>query len=245
MAITPHLTMFKYFIISCLLVTAASSAIAQVKPDTIPAAAKKAGSKDTLKATRQDTLQERKLPVKKDPVFHPDSTHSPHKAVIHSLILPGWGQVYNHQWYFVPVIYGGLGLLVDAIIYNNTYYKEFLQLARYREYGITPTPGMAYYADAILYQNQPDQAIYDANDGYRRNRDLCILGFVAGWGIQCVQAYIQAKFIHSYSVDNNLSMRVEPGVLNQAQAFTQTSALSYVPGLKITFTFGKPAKKRF
>jgi hypothetical protein len=230
--------MYKYLLIIGLSIFSLSTVSAQ-NAHTIPKAAKIAGSRDTLKGKRLDTIAGKTPKVKKEKVYHPDSTHSPHTAVIRSLIIPGWGQLYNHQWYFVPAIYTGLGLLVDAIIFNNTYYKEFLQLAKYREYGITPTPGMPYYADAILYQQQPDQAIYDANDGYRRNRDLCILGLAGAWGIQCIQAYIQAKFIHSYSVDNNLSMRVEPGVLNHPSLFAQTSTGALVPGLKITFTFGK------
>jgi hypothetical protein len=230
--------MYRYLFIIWLTVFSISTVSAQ-KADTIPKAAKQAGSKDTLKGKRRDTIAVKSPKVKKERVYHPDSLHSPHTAVMHSLMVPGWGQVYNHQWFLVPVIYGGLGLLVDAIIFNNTYYKEFLQLSKYREYGITPMPGMPYYADAVLYQQQPDQAIYDANDGYRRNRDLSILGFVGGWGIQCIQAYVQAKFIHSFSVDNNLSFRVEPGVMNQPSLFAQTSTSSLIPGLKITFTFGK------
>jgi len=237
--------MYRYLLIIGFIFFSLSTVSAQTADTTHKAskatrkAAKAVSSKDTLKGKRQDTVAVKSPRVKKEKVYHPDSLHDPHKAVIRSLIVPGWGQLYNHQWYFVPAIYAGLGLLVDAVIFNNTYYKEFLQLAKYREYGITPTPGMAYYADAVLYQQQPDQAIYDANDGYRRNRDLCILGFAGAWGIQCIQAYIQAKFIHSFSVDNNLSMRVEPGVMSQPSLFAQTSAISVMPGLKITFTFGK------
>ena len=233
--------MYRYLLIIGLIIFGLSTVSAQ-KADSTSKAAKIAASKDTLKGKRADTIAAKSPKVKKERVYHPDSLHSPHKAVIRSLLVPGWGQLYNHQWYFVPAIYAGLGLLVDAIIFNNTNYKEFLQLAKYREYGITGTalkPGMPYYDDAVLYQTQPDQAIYDANDGYRRNRDLCILGFAGAWGIQCIQAYIQAKFIHSFSVDNNLSLRVEPGVLNQPSLMAQTSTSSLMPGLKITFTFGK------
>ena len=230
--------MYRYLLILLLSVFSLSTASGQTA-DTTSKAAKLAGSKDTLRGKRQDTIIHKTPRLKKEKVYHPDSLHSPRTAVLHSLMVPGWGQVYNHQWFLVPVIYGGLGLLVDAIIFNNTNYKEFLQLSKYREYGITPIPGQPYYADAVLYQQQPDQAIYDANDGYRRNRDLCILGFVGGWGIQCIQAYVQAKFIHSFSVDNNLSFRVEPGVMNQPSLFAQTSTSSLMPGLKITFTFGK------
>lgn len=230
--------MYRHLLIIALIIFSLSAVLAQ-KADTSSKAAKTSVGKDTVKSTRHDTVAAKTPRVKKEKVYHPDSTHNPHTAVMHSLMIPGWGQIYNHQWYFVPVIYGGLGLLVDAIIFNNTNYKEFLQLAKYREYGITPTPGMPYYADAVLYKQQPDQAIYDANDGYRRNRDLCILGLAGAWGIQCIQAYVQAKFIHSFTVDNDLTLRVEPGVMNQPSLLAQTSTSSLMPGLKITFTFGK------
>eukprot|EP01037_Dinobryon_pediforme_P011966 gene11966-12055_t len=153
---------------------------------------------------------------------------------MHSLILPGWGQVYNNHWWKVPVIYGGLGLLGWAIVFNNTYYNEFLALSKYREKGIVPKPTDAYYAQYQLYNNLPSQSLYDATDGYRRNRDLSILGIVGAWGINVVDAYIDAKFKHSYTVDTNLSMRVTPGLINQS-TYAQSFG-SYIPGIKITFT---------
>jgi hypothetical protein len=229
--------MYKYFFLTWLIVLFASAAMAQ-QPDTTSKAAIKASSRDTLKSTRHDTIvtREFKPKIKKEKVYHPDSTHSPHTAVMRSLLVPGLGQIYNHSWWKVPVIYAGIGLLADAIIYNNTNYNLFLTLSKYREFGTPPTPGQKDYAQAVLYSQQPDQALYDATDGYRRNRDLSILGVVGAWGINVIDAYIDAKFIHSYSVDNDLSFRIDPGLINQP-LFAQTSTSSLIPGIKITFTF--------
>jgi len=229
--------MYKQLLFISLIVLSALTAKAQ-QPDTTSKAAKKASSKDTLVSTKNDSLNARKFKPKPKPekVYHPDSTHDPHKAIMHSLLVPGWGQIYNHRWWKVPVIYAGLGLLVDAIIYNNTYYSEFLALSKYREFGVIPTPGQSYYADAIAYQYQPDQAIYDAEEGYRRDRDLCILGLVGAWGINIIDAYIDAKFIRSYSVDTNFTMKVSPSLLNQP-SFAFNTAPTYIPGIKITFAF--------
>ena len=228
--------MLKHLSVFCFLVLFSFSAIAQ-KPDTISKSAK-TGSRDTLISTRNDTIAEKEhVPkIKKEKDFHPDSTHSPHLAVMHSLMLPGWGQVYNHQWWKVPLVYAGLGLLVDAIVFNNTNYNEFLALSKYREFGTTPQPADKYYGQAILYSQVSSQALYDATDGYRRNRDLCILGFVGAWAINAIDAYIDAKFIHSFTVDNNLSMQVRPTVINQTM-FAQNLSGSNIPGLKVTFTF--------
>ena len=207
-------------------------------PDTTKKSVVLKSSRDTLMSTRNDTIVTKafKPKAKKEKVYHPDSLHSPHKAWTRSLFLPGWGQVYNHRWWKVPVIYAGLSLLGVAIVYNNTYYKEFLALSKYREHGQQPTSTQPYYTQYQLYIAQPDQALYDATDGYRRDRDLCILGVLGAWGINCIDAYIDAKFENAYTVDNNLAMKVTPALLNQ-QMFAQNLNSSFIPGIKITFTF--------
>lgn len=228
--------MYKYLLLVWFLACFALKAAAQ-QPDTSTIVKTQ---KDTLVSTKQDSIAASmfrpKVKKEKERVYHPDTTHSPHKAIMRSLMIPGWGQLYNHRWWKVPVIYGGLGLLGVAIIFNASNYNEFIALAHYREKGIVPTPTMPYYAEYNLYANQTSQAIYDASDGYHRYRDLCILGLLGAWGINVIDAYIDAKFQHSYSVDSNLSFKVTPSLLNQpTYALVPVNAL--IPGLKFTFTF--------
>ncbi|WPU99937.1 DUF5683 domain-containing protein [Mucilaginibacter sp. cycad4] len=225
--------MYKYLFFLVVSAFFISAAQAQVVDST--------GSKksDTLKVKHPVKTPSGSFAPKIDPakekIYHPDSTHIPHKAVIHSLMIPGWGQVYNHRWWKVPLIYGGLGLLTSAIIYNQHYYKEYLTLSRYRQ-GTPPNPGDPYYTEYNLYKDVPDANLSDARENSRRNRDLSILGFLAVWGIQAVDAYIDAKFIHSYTVDNNLSFKVAPGIINQP-VYAQGANYTYIPGIKVTFTF--------
>ncbi|MGZ3767579.1 MAG: DUF5683 domain-containing protein, partial [Mucilaginibacter sp.] len=72
-------------------------------------------------------------------------------------------------------------------------------------------------------------------DIYRRDRDLGILGFIGGWGIQMIDAYIDAKFIRSYTMDNNLSFKVSPGLIGQP-LYALNSYNTFIPAIKITFT---------
>jgi hypothetical protein len=211
-------------------------ALAQ-KPDTTTRSPAVKNSTDTSISASADTDVNRnvKPKPKKEKVYHPDTLHNPHKAVMRSLMIPGWGQVYNHRWWKVPVIYAGLSLFTVAIIYNTKYYNQFLAISTYREHGTPPNPGDKYYYEYHLYAAYPDQAIYDATDGYRRDRDLCILGFLGVWGINMIDAYIDAKFISAYTVDNNLSMKVAPTFLNQP-VYALTPVGSLIPGIKITFT---------
>lgn len=232
--------MYKYLLVIWLLAGVVFTARAQ-SPDTTKRNVIK-NSKDTLKATRQDTdvVRSNAPKIRKPKVYHIDTTHSPHKAVIRSLIIPGWGQVYNHRIWKVPIVYGTLGLIGWAIVFNAKYYKEYLAFteARYRGQPLKANVPAYYVTDyaALQANNVPDQSIYDAKDGYRRNRDLSILGFVAFWGVQTIDAYIDAKFIHSYTLDNNFSMHITPTFLNNpTYAFNATG--SYIPGIKATFTF--------
>jgi hypothetical protein len=227
--------MYKYLLVICLLAGFALTARAQ-NPDTTSSAILK-NKMDTLKASRADTdfMQSRKPKVRKEKVYHPDTTHSPHRAVMRSLIVPGWGQVYNHKIWKVPLVYGGLIGFGWAYVYNANNYRLFLALSKYRNHLIKPGPNDPYYFEYNQYSVFGDQAIYNAKDGYRRDRDLCILGFVAFWGINTIDAYIDAKLIHSYTLDNNFTMRIAPDFISQP-VYAQSSPISYIPGIKITFT---------
>jgi len=228
--------MYKYFFVVFLISGCFFKALAQ-KPDTTASAVK--SKADTIISAKKDTaaatLFKPNHKKRNEKTYHPDSTHSPHKAIMRSLMVPGWGQLYNGQWYLVPPIYAGLGLLGWAFVFNNNYYHEFLTLSQYRYNGIVPVPGQSQYNNYMLYINVPSQSIYDANDAYRRDRDLSILGFVGAWAINVIDAYVEAKFQNAYTVDNKLSMKVNAGFLNQF-AYVQNANSSFIPALKLTFT---------
>jgi len=228
--------MYKYLLVVFLVTGLALSARAQA-----PVLNAKPTPRDSINQ-RSDSVTSKRFAPKvthDDKIFHPDSTHSPHKAVMRSLMIPGWGQIYNHQWWKVPIIYAGLGLLADAIAFNQRYYAPNLVVAKYYEHG---TPYSASLPQAALYKeyidfNVPQQTVYDLVDSYRRDRDLSIMGFLGAWGIQMVDAYIDAKFQHSYTMDTDFSFRIEPAIINQQQTVYALYSGSYIPGIKLTMTF--------
>jgi len=228
--------MNKHLLLFSLLLLLTATAFAQ-KPDT-SGTNKKTRAKDTLRSTKYDTTvtQRAIIKPKTEKIYHPDSLHSPHTAVMRSIIIPGWGQLYNHRWWKVPLIYGGLVTLAYLEHWNNGYYQQFLALSQFREHGTQPATTNKYYTLYQEYAAVPDQSLYDATDAYRRDRDLCIIGFVGFWFINAIDAYIDAKFINAYAIDNNLSMSIKPSLLNQP-AYAQNSVGSYIPGIKITFAF--------
>jgi len=227
--------MCKYLLVILMVIGFALPALAQ-KPqlDSV-----KKSKKDSVNL-KQDTITSKRFvpKVTHEKTYHPDSNHSPHKAVMHSLMIPGWGQIYNHQWWKVPIIYAGLGLLVDVYIFNERGYAPNLIVAKYIEHGVNVRPGMPQYALYEFYEVQlgvPAQTVYDLVDSYRRDRDLGIMGFVGAWGIQMVDAYIDAKFQHSYTMDTDFSFKVSPTIINQQTMYANSFGGEVIPGLKLTF----------
>jgi Family of unknown function (DUF5683) len=180
-------------------------------------------------------------------VYHPDTNHSPQTAALRSALIPGWGQVYNHSYWKAPIIYAGLGLFGSSIINNQRVYSRFVALARIARTGTIPVnpsdPNykayQKYKADYQLYvvqNNYSPETLADIAGNYQRNTQLSILGVAGLWTLNIIEAYIEAKFIHSYSIDNNLSMKIAPGFTEPAY-YASNSMPANQPALKIIFSY--------
>jgi hypothetical protein len=246
--------MNRYWLIIIILLAGLS--VKAQTPDTVGHRTKK----DSINLKRDSATSKpfrSTIKVKKEPVYHPDSTHSPQKAAIRSLMFPGLGQIYNHHglWWRLPAIYAGLGLLAYNIYTNGKDYNAFLKESIWREHGRQPVldaSGQIEYVkdsqgnnlypvgeptpfyNGALITNIDDATIYAFKDNLRRNRDLSIFAFVGVWGINIIDAYVEAKFMHSYTMDNNLSFKVTPSFINQS-VYASNFNSTFTPGLKITF----------
>ena len=49
----------------------------------------------------------------------------PKKAIMYSAILPGLGQVYNRQYWKVPIIYAGMAAAFIAYDFNSSRYETY------------------------------------------------------------------------------------------------------------------------
>ena len=80
-----------------------------------------------------DTVQQVEASVK---------VHSPHKATMYSVILPGLGQAYNKKYWKLPILYAGVGALGYAIHFNTKYYKKYK--SAYRDWIINDPYSKSY-----------------------------------------------------------------------------------------------------
>lgn len=153
----------------------------------------------------QDTLV-----VTKDGVLADTSTitsHSPHKATIYSLALPGLGQAYNKKYWKIPIIYAGFGFLGYSIKINHTEMKKFTEAYRYVANNETYPIDNEYIT---RYPNTSD--LLRGRDFYRRKVELNIIYSAALYLLNVIDAAVDAHFF-DYDVSDNLSMHLEPAII--------------------------------
>ncbi len=199
--------LYPFFFIVALVSTVAS--IAQVS-DTAGA-----DIKITPLPTQTADSTERKI----DSVL---ATHSPRKAAIRSAILPGLGQAYNKRYWKIPIVYGALGTAAGIFFYNIKNYRElrFAYAAKYKASlppfnPANPTPG-PHRDSTDYFKIKPNLLPFDQNflkvnrDEFRRNVDYSVLAFILLWGLNVVDATVDAH-LKTFDVSPNLGFRFKPG----------------------------------
>jgi hypothetical protein len=137
--------------------------------------------------------------------------HSPKKAAIRSAILPGLGQIYNKKYWKVPIIYGALGISGAVLAYNLTNYRA-LKVAYRAKYNATLSPPDSSEWSKI----RPDLVPIDMNalrsyrDEFRRNIDYSILAIMLLWGLNVVDATVDAH-LKAFDVNPDLSLQFKFG----------------------------------
>ena len=80
--------------------------------------------------------------------------------------------------------------------------------------------------------NQITEVLRKRKDMYRKYRDLSIFAFVGVYLLSVVDAYIDAE-LSNFDISPDLSMRVEPTLLNGATGFKSKQSV----GVQCSFTF--------
>jgi hypothetical protein len=145
--------------------------------------------------------------------------HSPRKAIIRSAILPGWGQIYNKKYWKLPLVYGALGATAYVFVDNINTYKElrFAYAAKYK--ASLPVDRGRDSSDYRLLPSRyipvPMESLRNGRDQFRRYIDYSVLFFVFFWGLNVVDAAVDAH-LKSFDVSPDLTLRIKPGYSEMA-----------------------------
>lgn len=147
------------------------------------------------------------------------------KATVYSLLLPGLGQIYNGEYWKLPVYYTGLLFTASYYKHWNTNYKRYKRL-----YNEITDPDIEYTG-----RIQASTAQYHRNVS-RRYRDYFAAGFIAVYLLQVIDANVFA-FMQNFEVDDNLSMQIGPSVLPPDNIYAGNAPSAPTVGMRIGFTF--------
>lgn len=156
--------------------------------------------------------------------------HSPRKAAVRSAILPGWGQAYNKRYWKIPIVYAALGTTAGVFVYNIQNYRDlrFAYQAKYKaSLPIGQRDSTDYFKIKPKFINLDAEFLRYNRNEFRRNVDYTVLVFIVLWGLNVVDATVDAH-LKSFDVSPELSFRLKPGYSDMAK----TNGISLVLLLK-------------
>jgi len=163
------------------------------------------------------------------PATAPDDTltlfkPNPRTATIAAAIFPGIGQIYNRQYWKLPLVYGGLTGCAYAISWNNRTYQDYKRAyfsimldAKADPTGTHPENWSEDW-QVFISGNNPASYLHNTSfhntlkrnkDYFRRYRDMSIIITIAFWGICVADAYVDAQMF-DFDVSPDLSFHITP-----------------------------------
>ena len=184
------------------------------------------------KSTTTAPLTRRQLRQQRLSTFVPN----PAKATWSALVFPGGGQIYNHKYWKLPIVYGGFLGCAYALNWNNQMYSDYSQA--YLDI-MDDDPGTASYEDMLppRYNVEANKeyltrVFKNRKDNYRRQRDLSIFCFIGVYLLSVVDAYVDAE-LSNFDISNDLSVQVRPTTIESKQTTLRNQAY----GLQCSFSF--------
>jgi hypothetical protein len=150
----------------------------------------------------------------------------PRTVLLRSLILPGWGQATNKQYWVIPIVYAAAVGGVYTIWWNNDrykFYKSFLSQIIIEKKTEVYIPVKGELRGPFV-QTQIEPAV----KAYRRQRDLSWIGTAVGWTLQAIQANVSAH-LKGFDMTEDISLNFEPAL--------ESSSFGKSAGVKLKLNF--------
>lgn len=186
---------------------------------------------DTAAIKMPVTKLKRKVKIN---IFHVDTSkpYSPKYAIVRSAVLPGWGQMTNKKYWKLPFVYGALGTTGYIFFRNIKQFNEANAAFKNASDGITTNDSLIpepYYS----VRSRPD-VIKSFRNEVRQNVDYSVLFFIAFWGLNVVDAAVDAH-LKTFDVSDNLTLQLKPGY----------SPMANTNGISLVLNIGKNISKKY
>lgn len=177
---------------------------------------------DTARVAKPLTKQQKREQAAADSVLKTERLFGLHvtrtKKALLLAIAPGAGQIYNKKYWKLPLVYGLLGTLGTVEYFYQTHYTDYKYAKQQVATGKVSATQLANAASTPIgdwksaSRENTTARIESGIIFYRRNRDLYILVFAAGYALQMLDAVVDAN-LHDFDVSKDLSLRWQPALL--------------------------------
>ncbi len=181
------------FILFLTITLHAAIGYAQQREDTVVLKSTPATDTSHIKDTAKDTVVKKK--------------YNPKVAAIRSAIIPGWGQAYNKKYWKIPIVYGALGTTAGIFFYNLKWYKRLRKAVILLSDTDTSNDNQIFPS----LSGYSVDALRTGRNEYRQDIDYSVLFFLVFWGLNVVDATVDAQ-LKSFDVSRNISMRIKAGL---------------------------------
>jgi hypothetical protein len=148
--------------------------------------------------------------------------HSISKATWRSVMIPGWGQMYNRKYWKAGLVWAGMATSIGFAIFNHQESARFRDAYDIR---IDDNPNTSDEFEGLYTDDQ----LIVLETTYRRWRDLSIIITVGIYAYNILDAHVDAQLFY-FDVSDDLSFELQPTILNsQPGVFSPTT-----PGLSLT-----------
>ena len=166
--------------------------------------------------------------------FVPD----PQRALWLALVIPGAGQIYNRKYWKLPLVYGGFLGCTYAFTWNQQMYSDYSQA--YLDI-MDDNPATQSYKDFLPpnfditgREDRYKEIFKNKKNTYRRWRDLSVFCFAGVYILSVIDAYVDAQ-LSEFDITPDLTMRLEPTVINTNPQDMRMQQQSYGVGCSINF----------
>lgn len=155
------------------------------------------------------------------------SQHSPKRAALYSAVLPSLGQAYNHKWWKMPIVLGGVAGLG---YYGYINYMDFDTMKKACAY---KAGNSTYTNDEIdqLVAKYSETQLQTIRNDYRRSFEISCIALFAWWALNIVDATVDA-YLFEYDISNDISMSISPCTMGAGAPM-----MSMTTGIALKFNF--------
>lgn len=149
------------------------------------------------------------------------------RATYLAFMFPGAGQIYNKQYWKLPIVYGGFATMLYIVNFNGRGYTRYKRAYDAMTQGLPNEFGVRYTEDVLR----------NTKNNFRRARDMAIFYTAGFYLLTVVDAYVSASF-KQYDISDDLSLQVAPKMdYNNYSGSGRSNVGGGSFGMSMKFTF--------